>query len=62
LQDTPYEQLATWQFADFVLTYPSSWFCNVNRLRRTGFAAMHLDSDAMFAALFQRMRDQKVIP
>ncbi|EFN56698.1 hypothetical protein CHLNCDRAFT_21968 [Chlorella variabilis] len=62
LQDTPYNQLATWQFVDFVFTYPASWFSTVNKLRRTGFHAMCIDSDAMFASLFQRLREEKVIP
>ena len=62
LQSTPYEQLVTWQFADFVLTFPSDWFSTVNKLRRSGFHGMHIDSDAMFASLFERMREQKVIP
>lgn len=61
-QDTPYNQLATWQFVDFVFTYPASWFSTVNKLRRTGFHAMCIDSDAMFASLFQRLREEKVIP
>ena len=62
VQEIPYDQLATWAFADFVLSYPGDLFSSVNKLRRTGFHGMHIDSDEMFARLFQRMREQKVIP
>ena len=62
VQETPYDQLATWAFADYVLSYPGDLFSSVNKLRRTGFHGMHIDSDEMFARLFQRMREQQVIP
>ncbi|KAI7841239.1 hypothetical protein COHA_005076 [Chlorella ohadii] len=67
LQDTPYDKLATWQFMAFVFDFPGmfaclrarDWFSNTNKLRRTGFHGMCVDSDAMFGRLFQKMRDQK---
>lgn len=118
VQDTPYEQLATWPFMAFVFDFPGTLLgmlrCSVvqhssalveatgadsapapmpillppliphlnapmptprrlvlhhqqaaphtNKLRRTGFHAMCIDSDEMFGRLFQKMRDQKVIP
>ena len=47
---------------DFVFNFPGSWFSTVNALRRTGFHAMHRDSDASLRALFADLRQQRVIP
>lgn len=45
-----------------MFSFPGSWFSTVNALRRTGFHAMHRDSDARFRALFAQLREQRVIP
>ncbi|KAL4427895.1 hypothetical protein ABPG75_001984 [Micractinium tetrahymenae] len=62
LQEMPMDRLATWAFADFVMSYPGDLFANHNALARTGFHGMCLDTDEMFARLFRKMREQRVIP
>ncbi|KAL4442099.1 hypothetical protein ABPG77_011360 [Micractinium sp. CCAP 211/92] len=62
LQAVPMDKLATWTFADFVLSYPGDLFTNHNALARTGFHGMCLDTDEMFRRLFKTMREQRVIP
>lgn len=45
LEQTSWDELATWPFADFVFNQPSDWFQNCNKLKQTGFDGMKVDTD-----------------
>jgi hypothetical protein len=61
LQPTPYEQVAGWQFGDFIF---GSGFDNITstiKARRTGFHDC-IDTEDMFSQLFDDLRRKRVIP
>lgn len=61
LQVTPYEEIASWTFADFIF---NSGFDNVSstiKARKAGFGEC-IDSEKMFRTFFATLRERKVIP
>ena len=62
VQATPYEQLATWPFLDVVFSQQTDFFSDVNKLRRTGFQDMSIDSTEMFLELLAHLREIRIIP
>ena len=61
LQATPYEQLVSWSFGDFIL---NSGFDNISstiKARRAGFADC-IDTEEMFREMFDGLRRDRVIP
>jgi nucleoside-diphosphate-sugar epimerase len=61
LRPIPYEQVAVWQFGDFIF---HSGFDNISstiKARRAGFADC-IDTEEMFAKFFDGLRRQRVIP
>ena len=61
LQTTPYEQLVSWSFGDFIL---NSGFDNISstiKARRAGFADC-IDTEDMFREMFEGLRRERVIP
>ncbi len=61
LQPVPYASLVSWGFGDFIF---NSGFDNVSstiKARRAGFGSC-IDTEDMFRALFDRLRQDKVIP
>ncbi|WP_343698992.1 SDR family oxidoreductase [Caulobacter sp.] len=61
LQDIAYDKLVSWNFADFIF---NSGFDNVSstiKVRKAGFDGC-VDSETMFAAFFDQLRADKVIP
>ncbi|KAL3141758.1 hypothetical protein ABBQ32_004438 [Trebouxia sp. C0010 RCD-2024] len=62
LEQTSWDELATWPFADFVFNQPSDWFQNCNKLKQTGFDGMKVDTDQMYLRLFREMAQKRFIP
>ncbi|WP_343616096.1 hypothetical protein [Novosphingobium sp.] len=61
LQNTPYEKLVAWNFADFIFR---SGFDNVSstiKVRKADFNGC-IDSEEMFRTFFHQLRAEKVIP
>jgi hypothetical protein len=61
LKPTPYEQVAVWNFGDFIL---NSGFDNISstiKARRAGFHDC-IDTEEMFLGFFNDLRQQRVIP
>ena len=61
LQTTPYEQLVSWSFGDFIL---NSGFDNISstiKARRAGFADC-IDTEEMFREMLDGLRRDRVIP
>jgi hypothetical protein len=60
LQPHALADLANWPFGDFIFNVDA--FFDVNKARRFGFNAMHLDSADAMTGLFQTLRTQRIIP
>ena len=61
LQPTPYDQVVAWSFGDFIF---NSGFDNITstiKARRAGFHDC-IDTEDMFAQLFESLRVKRVIP
>jgi nucleoside-diphosphate-sugar epimerase len=61
LQPTPYDQVVAWNFGDFIF---GSGFDNITstiKARRAGFHDC-IDTEDMFAQLFESLRGKRVIP
>jgi len=61
LQPTPYDQVVAWNFGDFIF---NSGFDNITstiKARRAGFYDC-IDTEDMFAQLFESLRVKRVIP
>jgi nucleoside-diphosphate-sugar epimerase len=56
------EELAQWPFGDFIFNVEADAFFDVNKLRRAGFQAMHLDSFTSFRTQFEHLKAEKIIP
>jgi nucleoside-diphosphate-sugar epimerase len=61
LQSHPMDQLANWQFADYVLANEWDIFSSTTKARQHGFAEV-AETAAMFERLFGQMRDEAIIP
>jgi nucleoside-diphosphate-sugar epimerase len=58
---TPYEKAAAWGFGDFVFRCDFDVISSTTKLRQAGFGDI-VDTEAMFARLFEQLRLRKVIP
>lgn len=61
LQPIPYEQVASWPFGDFIFHSAFDNISSTIKARRAGFAEC-IDTEDMFAQLFESLRQQRVIP
>ncbi|WP_410210522.1 SDR family oxidoreductase [Aquirhabdus sp.] len=61
LADHPYQALSSWGFGDFVFSWDYDMFADGTKARRFGFYE-HIDTEAMFMAIFEDFRKQRVIP
>ncbi|WP_395943365.1 SDR family oxidoreductase [Brevundimonas sp.] len=61
LQDTPYDSLVSWNFADFIFNSGFDNVASTIKARKAGFGAC-IDSENMFDAFFADLRARKVIP
>ena len=61
LAPTPYKDVSSWPFADFVFSWDYDFFADGGKARRFGFHD-HVDSEEMFFRHFAELRRQRVIP
>lgn len=58
---TPYEQVSSWGFADFVFSWDYDFFADGSKARRFGFHEF-IDTEKMFTDIFRSLREKRIIP
>lgn len=58
---TPYSDVSSWQFGDFVFSWDYDVVADTSKSRRAGFHE-YVDTEVMFLRIFQDLRDQRLIP
>lgn len=61
LAPTPYKDVSSWPFADFVFSWDYDFFADGGKARRSGFHD-YVDSEEMFLRLFADLRRRRIIP
>lgn len=61
LAKTPYKDVSSWPFADFVFSWDYDFFADGGKARRFGFHD-YVDSEEMFLRIFADLRRQRIIP
>lgn len=61
LRPTPYSDVSSWQFGDFVFAWDYDVIADTSKSRRAGFHEF-VDTEEMFLRIFQDLRDQRLIP
>lgn len=61
LVTTPYADVSSWAFGDFVFAWDYDVISDSSKSRRAGFHD-YVDTEAMFLRIFQDLRDQRLIP
>ena len=61
LVPTPYADVSSWAFGDAVFSWHYDLIADGSKARRSGFHD-HIDTEAMFASIFDEMRAQRLIP
>lgn len=61
LRATPYKQVSSWEFADFVFSWDYDFLADGSKARRFGFHEF-VDTEKMFAKIFQDFKAKKIIP
>ena len=61
LARTPYKDVSSWPFADFVFSWDYDFFADGSKARRLGFHD-GVDTEEMFMRLFGELRRRKIIP
>lgn len=61
LAATPYRDVSSWGFADFVFSWDYDLFADGSKARRFGFHEF-VDTEAMFFGIFDTLRKRRVIP
>ncbi|MFE8148665.1 hypothetical protein RBA63_00325 [Brenneria goodwinii] len=61
LLPVPYEQIASWEFGDFIFRCDWDVIASTTKIRQAGFHDV-IDSTQMFIRLFEEFRARKVIP
>jgi nucleoside-diphosphate-sugar epimerase len=61
LAPTPYSDVSSWAFGDFVFGWDYDVLADGSKARRLGFAR-HVDSRAMFTGIFDDLRSRRLIP
>jgi nucleoside-diphosphate-sugar epimerase len=61
LLPTPYGDVSSWTFGDFVFGWDYDVVADSSKVRRAGFHD-YVETEAMFLRIFQDLRDQKIIP
>lgn len=61
LARTPYKDVSSWPFADFVFSWDYDFFADGGKARRFGFHD-YVDSEEMFLRLFAELRRRRIIP
>jgi nucleoside-diphosphate-sugar epimerase len=58
---TPYRDVSSWTFGDFVFSWDYDVIADTSKSRRAGFHE-YVDTEAMFLGIFQELREQRLIP
>jgi nucleoside-diphosphate-sugar epimerase len=61
LADTPYSDVSSWRFADFVFSWDYDFFSDGSKARRFGFHEF-IDTEEMFMRTFSELRQRRIIP
>ncbi|WAX92758.1 SDR family oxidoreductase [Aminobacter sp. NyZ550] len=61
LADTPYADVSSWRFADFVFGWDYDFFADGTKVRRLGFHDF-VDTEEMFMRTFSELRQRRIIP
>ncbi len=61
LVPTPYSDVSSWTFGDFVFAWDYDVIADTSKSRRAGFHE-YVDTEAMFLRIFRSLRDQRLIP
>jgi nucleoside-diphosphate-sugar epimerase len=61
LTPTPYREVSSWRFGDFVFGWDYDFFADSSKARRFGFHEF-VDSEVMFAGIFGDFRQRRIIP
>ncbi|MEP3300032.1 MAG: SDR family oxidoreductase [Pseudoruegeria sp.] len=61
LAGSSYQEVSSWGFADAVFSWNYDFFADGTKARRYGFHE-HIDTEAMFMAVFEDLRDRRIIP
>ncbi|MCX6489552.1 MAG: SDR family oxidoreductase [Rhodococcus sp.] len=61
LKPTPYRDVSSWAFGDFVFSWDYDVISDSSKARRMGFHRF-VDSEAMFAGIVTDLRQQRIIP
>ena len=61
LQPTPYADVSSWPFGDFVFGWDYDVIADGSKARRAGFHE-YVETEEMFLRIFQSLRDQRLIP
>lgn len=61
LAPTPYGQVSSWRFGDFVFSWDYDMFADGTKARRFGFHE-HVDTETMFLGIFADFRERRIIP
>ncbi|MBJ6759607.1 SDR family oxidoreductase [Myxococcaceae bacterium JPH2] len=61
LVPTPYRDVSSWRFGDFVFSWDYDMFADGSKARRFGFHE-YVDTEAMFLGLFEDLRRRRIIP
>jgi nucleoside-diphosphate-sugar epimerase len=61
LAPTPYSDVSSWAFGDFVLSWDYDMFADTSKSRRYGFHT-YVDTEEMLLRLFDDLRKRRIIP
>jgi len=61
LLPTPYSDVSSWAFGDFVFSWNYDVIADTSKSRRAGFHE-YVETEAMFLRIFQHLRDARIIP
>ncbi|RYP58733.1 hypothetical protein DL771_011133 [Monosporascus sp. 5C6A] len=61
LANTPYRDVSSWRFADFVFSWDYDMFGDGSKARRFGFHE-YVETEAMFMRIFDDLRQRRIIP
>lgn len=61
LKPTPYRDVSSWAFGDFVFSWDYDVISDSSKARRMGFHRF-VDTEAMFAGIVRDLRQQRIIP
>ncbi|WP_432942883.1 SDR family oxidoreductase [Kribbella sp. CA-253562] len=61
LAGTPYADVSSWGFADFVFGWDYDFFADGSKARRAGFHT-YVQTEQMFYRLFEQLRRRRIIP